>query len=69
MKVLGIVVILLGIIVVYIGLTGSQHRIMDILKGIHLSGGSNTGVARGSAGPLIPPSQAQKPPPTTGPHP
>lgn len=42
MKVTGLVVILLGIIVVYIGITGSQHRIMDIIKGIHLSGSGST---------------------------
>ncbi len=42
MKVTGLVVILLGIIVVYIGITGSQHRIMDIIKGVHLSGSGST---------------------------
>jgi hypothetical protein len=37
-KVMGIVVIMLGLVIAYIGITGSQHRIMDILKGVHLSG-------------------------------
>ena len=31
MKVLGFVVIILGILSVYIGVTGSQHRVMGIL--------------------------------------
>jgi hypothetical protein len=38
MKVFGIVVVVLGLAIAYIGITGSQHRIMSILKGVHLSG-------------------------------
>jgi len=49
MKVTGIVVILVGIVVVYIGITGSQHRIMDIIKGIHLSGSGSSGNQQSSA--------------------
>lgn len=37
MKVFGVVVLVLGFVVMYIGITGSQHRIMDILKGVHLA--------------------------------
>lgn len=36
MKVFGIIVIALGLVIAYIGITGSQHRIMDIIKGVHL---------------------------------
>lgn len=43
MKVFGIVIIFLGIIVAYIGITGSQHRVMDIIKGINLSGSDSGG--------------------------
>lgn len=36
MKVFGIVIVALGLVIAFIGITGSQHRIMDILKGVHL---------------------------------
>jgi len=36
-KVFGVVIVVLGFIVVYIGITGSQHRILNILKGVHLA--------------------------------
>jgi hypothetical protein len=33
MKVLGFVIIVLGIVCAYIGITGTQHNVMAILKG------------------------------------
>lgn len=47
MKVFGFVIVVLGLAIAYIGITGSQHRVMDIIKGIHL-GSAGTG----SAGPV-----------------
>jgi hypothetical protein len=32
MKVLGFAVIMLGVIITYIGITGSQHRVMEIIR-------------------------------------
>lgn len=45
MKVFGVVVLVLGFVVMYIGITGSQHRIMDILKGIHLAPNVGSGAS------------------------
>lgn len=51
MKVFGFFIVILGIVVAWIGITGSQHRVAAIIKGVHLTGktgNTNQPVAEGS---------------------
>jgi hypothetical protein len=66
MKATGIVVILLGVVIIYIGITGSQHRVMDILKGIHLSGSGSAG-SQSTGTKSSPPATANPGPPVIKP--
>lgn len=49
MNVWGVVVIILGVILIIIGVKGSQHEILSILHGVHLSPNAPTpGPGKGS---------------------
>lgn len=55
MKGIGFLILILGLIVVYIGISGSQHRIMDIIKGTNKGPAPNQPQGNeGNAGPVIP---------------
>lgn len=41
MKIFGFIILALGVIIAYIGITGSQHQVMAIIKGVHLQGGNS----------------------------
>jgi hypothetical protein len=46
MNVWGIVIIALGVILIVMGIKGSQHNVLSVLQNVHLrSGSSNTGPA------------------------
>lgn len=45
MKVFGFIILALGVIIAYIGITGSQHQVMAIIKGVHLQGGSSAKIS------------------------
>lgn len=75
MKVMGFAIIVLGLVMIYIGMTGSQHNIMAIIKnGPAAAGGQNintsgssgstsTGNNSGSSGGTTPPGSGSVPPP------
>lgn len=60
MKVVGFIVIMLGLILAFIGITGSQHRIMNIIKGVHPPQPGGTDIASN-----LPAGSNQTQPPTS----
>jgi hypothetical protein len=52
-RVLGFAVIMLGVIIAYIGITGSQHRVMNIIK---TAAGGGAAESKGNKGSLPSPS-------------